>query len=135
MALLDNSNILNNPAFQITVPVKRNQTGALNTTTGVWVSGTAIPDLSIRCSIQPANLEEKQYLAEALEGGQEITNAIRIYNFSKDLVLQPGTTGDNATEADIVVYDGLDWVVVQLSDFKQHGHQKVFGVRTDGQNG
>lgn len=136
MSLLNNSGILRNKAFQQSVTVKRNQVGSFNDTTGVWEPGTAIDPVTVKVSVQPVKFKEMAYLVEAMEGGQRIRDAIRIYNVAKDFEFRPGVIGASTTEADIVVYRNLEWTVIQLpGNWIEHGHQKVYGVRVDGQDG
>jgi hypothetical protein len=133
MGLLDNSAILNNPAFQQDLILKRNAPGAFDDSTGAFVPGTAADDVTIKGSVQPVGEKDMQRLREAAEGGAMIKDAIRIYTKTE---LNPGVLGAaTSTQGDVIEFRGLLWTVVRSPNFIEHGHNKVFGVRTDGQDG
>jgi hypothetical protein len=132
MGLLDNSGILSNPAFRVDLTVKRRQAGAWDTDSGKWLSGAPEADQVAIASVQPATFQDNQYLVLNMEGGQRLTAAIRIYS---SFEFTPATVGTAAREGDVVVYKGLEWAVITVGDFSGHGHQKVLGVRIDGQDG
>lgn len=131
MSLLNNSSILNNPAFNVPLQVLRRTPGTRDDA-GDFIPGT--PSLiDISGSVQPVNEKEMQLLRENLEGGARITDAVRLYTQAE---LKVGTLGAAANLGDELVYDGLYWPVVRVpGNFKHHGHQKVYGVRADGQDG
>lgn len=133
MSLFDNSAILNNPAFRQVVTLRRRNPGSYNGTTGKWAPGTAQPDQTIACSVQPASLQDLERIKSLFEGGARITDAIRIYSAFD---FRPGTlNAATPTDSDTIIFNGLEWAVVRVTSFAPHGHAKTYGVRIDGQNG
>ena len=132
MSLLNNGGLLKGSAFKQTFQVKRAQAGQRDGITGKWVPAAPTDPVSATGSIQPVNEAGMQRLRLGLEGGMRITEAIRVYTAFD---LKAGSLGGNGTLGDVVVYRGLDWSVIQISDYSAHGHNKVYGVRCDAQNG
>jgi len=128
-SLLNNSALLNNPAFKQDFVVNRSSGGAWNATTGLW-ENEATEALPASGSVQPAKGTDMELIARATQGGGEVIAAIRIYS---KFDFSAGTIGDQGTSPDIVTYNGLNWNVVKINDFTAHGHDKVYGVRFEGQ--
>lgn len=131
MSLLNNSKILKNPAFRQPFVVKRPAAGAFDGN-GIWQAGGGPAEIEASGSIQPVNSSDMNYLREASQGGMLIKDAIRIYS---NFEFKPGTLGTNSAEGDSIVYNNLTWGVIRVNSFSKHGHDKVFGVRFDGQDG
>jgi len=127
MSLLNNSKILKSTRFNIPFTVVRPGVGAYDTDTGKWLEATPT-ETDASGSIQPVKSSDRLLLAQAMEGGQMLHDAIRIYS---QFEFQPCTLPDR--NGDQVRYRGLLWAVVSIEDFSAHGHQKVFGIRLDGQ--
>lgn len=132
MSLLNNNRILKNKAFNRPFVVKRTETGSWDTTTGKWAPGADQSPINASGSIQPARTQDLQWISKNVEGGQQVSAGIRIYS---SFEFQPATLGAQGKGGDIVEHNGLDWIIIRIADYSGHGHQKVFGVRLDGQDG
>ena len=97
---------------------------------GRWIEvpGT---EISIRGNMQPATPDQRKVLPE----GDRIEEAHMVY-FKTDNrnQVRPVRVGTNSTDADVIIANGLRYIVRDVSDWSTHGHIEALVTREDGQN-
>jgi len=106
-----------------------NETGGYNDTTGKWEEVTSPPVSGIG-SIQPVPIEELRERIEWEDGGAKIISAILIYTTAN---LIAAKNSDPASVGSSVLYKALDWKVISIDDYSNHGHIEAVAVRVDDQ--
>ncbi len=117
------------PGFFVDVTLRRPDGAGSYGTNGEWTE-SATTDSTIRASIQPPTGKELLYLEE----GQRTRDIKKIYALSE---LRTATEGAVQTDADIIVFNGEEFEVVQVLPWDDPGpalqlqHYKALLKRKD----
>lgn len=124
---------LNNPLFTEPVVLNRESTGSRNEW-GEYVPG-AITSTDHNSSVEPLTTQDGQEIRQILPEGNRISDMKRFFIATTDEdIAKSLRVGTNQTNADTVTYNGLDWIIVKVTDFARHGHLNIVAVRLDGQD-
>ena len=106
-------------------------------TSGAYVGRNFVPgvpvELSIMVTPQPAIMSR---LRDMWPEGPRPSSALEFFVAvsPSDRALRrlaPLRTGEHATEADVIRYEGIDYAVVAVSDYIEDGHIEVLAVGPD----
>lgn len=126
--LINASGVLSDPLYRQEFQYY-NTLGLYDEDTGLWnkIDDTIIP---AHGSIQAVPRTEYHELLNYLPSGTRIASAILIFTTFDLIVAENGALMNGGS---IVIYNNLEWKVIDIQDYSPHGHKEVIAVRIDGQ--
>lgn len=89
----------------------------------------------VQASIENVGLQTQSLLRNNTEAGERIVDYRYFFIFATMTdFARPVRVGINQTDSDTIQYAGLDWDIVQIEDYSNHGHLEIIAVRREGQN-
>lgn len=128
MANINVSPILNMPAFKQTITVLRRGTGIRNQY-GEFDQTQPDTILTLSGSVQPFKGRDRLDLPEA----ERVSNGIMIYVSNKENI-EAIRVGTGQTDGDIVVFQGINYLIKSIKDYNVYGHYEITATRLEGQS-
>jgi len=133
LGIISARRMMRNGLLTESIVIRQEAAGGRNTF-GEYVPG-ATGDTPYDASVEPLTLADGNEVRQILPAGNRITDSIRVFvATTDDNVAKALRVGTNQTNADIVIYDGLEYIIVDVTDFARHGHLNIVAVRLGGQD-
>jgi len=98
-----------------------------------WVADDPV-DTPLKASVENTSLANSSR-REPTQAGNRVVDERTFFIFTQDHDLARSLrTGQNATYADVIIHNGLEFIVNRMMDFTSHGHIEVFTTRREGQD-
>lgn len=99
---------------------------------GVWQPGGGLEEMTIKASVQPANMDE----VDALPSGARLTHTVKIYTATELYPAKQAAGGGPSREADILLYRGEQYKIVACAPYQSGviDHFKSFAQEVDAEH-